>query len=108
MVADTSVSLSVTWKKDNEDLGSGASGQRITVDTDNAQSSIFQGTGKYTTTLVIRMVSSEDEGQFLFTENGAVIKQRKTLNGAGFLSYLPVPMYVGQFLLLLVDNLDIC
>ena len=64
VVADTSVSLSVTWKKDNEDLGSGASGQRITVDTDSAQSSIFQGTGKYTTTLVIRMVSTEDEGQF--------------------------------------------
>ena len=49
---------------------------------------IFQGTGKYTTTLVIRMVSSEDEGQFLFTENGAVLKRRKiplTLNGVGFL-----------------------
>ena len=63
VVADTSVSLSVTWKKDNEDLGSGASGERITVDTDSAQSSILQGTGKYTTTLVIRMVSIQDEGQ---------------------------------------------
>ena len=65
VVADTSVSLRVTWKKDNEDLGSGASGERITVDSDSAQSSILQGTGKYTTTLVIRMVSIQDEGGLL-------------------------------------------
>ena len=63
VVADTSVSLSVSWKQHNADLGSGASGERITVDTDSAQSSILQGTGKYTTTLVIRMVSAQDEGQ---------------------------------------------
>ena len=47
VVADTSVSLSVTWKKDNVDLG-GDSGERITVDANN--------------TLVIRMVNFQDEG----------------------------------------------
>ena len=65
VVADTSVSLSVTWKKDNIDLGTGDSGERITVDRDQTQSSIFMGTGKYTTTLVIKMVNFEDEGQHL-------------------------------------------
>ena len=48
VVADTSVSLSVTWKKDNVDLG-GDSRERITVDANN--------------TLVIRMVNFQDEGE---------------------------------------------
>ena len=69
-MADTSVSLSVTWKKDNGDLGSGASGEsgeRITVtEGDTAQSSIHRGTGTYRTTLTIRMVSVQDEGQLPF------------------------------------------
>ena len=77
VVADTSVSLSVTWKKDNEDLGSGASGERITVtEEDTAQSSIHRGTGTYRTTLTIRMVSVQDEGQLSTLDRGGIYKAR--------------------------------
>ena len=56
VVADNRTSLSVTWKKDNEDLDIGG---RITVEK---LADTFQGLQKYKTTLVIRMVNIQDEG----------------------------------------------
>ena len=56
MVADNRTSLSVTWKKDNDDLDIG---ERITVEK---LADTFHGIQKYKTTVVIRMVTFHDEG----------------------------------------------
>ena len=56
VVADNRTSLSVTWKKDNEDLDIGG---RITVEK---IADTFQGLQKHKNTLVIRMVNFHDEG----------------------------------------------
>ena len=56
VVADNRTSLSVTWKKDNDDLDIG---ERITVEK---LADTFHGIQKYKTTVVIRMVTFHDEG----------------------------------------------